>query len=156
MLVMFSTGEQSKYLNLELLMVTRSWSVFVLRLNKIFMGLCSGCPGAHIECGRIDRIGRKGGQFPLKRINRFDQSIKRHVTFYQNKFKCGLKIGLTRRQIIILLDKKRRERRRKVEAVKTKRARGRQLYTERKGKGEYFSLIKEMRILMKCCFTNNS
>ena len=61
-------------------------------------------------------------------------------------------MGLTRRQVIILLLIKRRERRRKVEAMKTKRMWVRQVYTERKEKGEYCSLIKEIQFFDEMLF----
>ena len=73
--------------------------------------------------------------------------------FYQNKFKSSFEMGLTRRQITILILIKRRERRQKVEAMKTKRVWVRQLYTERKGNGEYRSLIKEVQIFDEMLFS---
>ena len=53
-----------------------NWNPIELTNNATFVFLDLK-PDFHLnECGRIDRfdgIGRKGGQFPLKRIDRFDR-----------------------------------------------------------------------------------
>ena len=71
---------------------------------------------------------------------------------YQSKINTSFKIGLTRRQVIISLLIKRRERRRKDWVVKTKIVWVEKLYRERKEKGEYSSLIKEMQIVVEMLF----
>ena len=61
-------------------------------------------------------------------------------------------MGLTRKEIIIALLIKRRERGRNLQVMKSKRVRVRQLQKERKEKGEYRSLIKEMQVVDKMLF----
>ena len=61
-------------------------------------------------------------------------------------------MGLTRKEIIIALLIKRRERRRNLQVTKSKRVWVRQLYRERKEKGEYRSLIKEMQVVDEMLF----
>ena len=61
-------------------------------------------------------------------------------------------MGLTRKEIIIALLIKRRERGRNLQVMKSKSVRVRQLYRERKEKGEYRSLIKEMQVVDEMLF----
>ena len=61
-------------------------------------------------------------------------------------------MGLTRKEIIISLLIKRRERGRNLQGMKSKSVRVRQLYRERKEKGEYRSLIKEMQVVDEMLF----
>ena len=61
-------------------------------------------------------------------------------------------MGLTRKEIIIALLIKRRERGRNLQVMKSRRVRVRQLYRERKEKGEYRSLIKEMQVVDEMLF----
>ena len=61
-------------------------------------------------------------------------------------------MGLTRKGIIIALLIKRRERGRNLQVMKSKRVHVRQQYRERKEKGEYRLLIKEMQVVDKMLF----
>ena len=61
-------------------------------------------------------------------------------------------MGLTRKGIISALLIKRRERGQNLQVMKSKRVRVRQLYRERKEKGEYRLLIKEMQVVDKMLF----